>query len=182
MGTTSTFDLPYPEGTDLVIQGDDAVQALAEAVDARINPNTASVGIAPAESAKSVGAATTVDFPGTKFMGGFSGVTELFTYAAGGTRFFLVSASVEVDVGSGGAASLSSTVYVRHNGVEIAGSIDEVSDSGGTLTMRKATHNISVPVNLADGDEIDVVAYAGGGTGSIGVTSLRIYPIGPAIP
>lgn len=34
MGSTTNLALPYPEGTDFVIDGDDAIQALAEAADA----------------------------------------------------------------------------------------------------------------------------------------------------
>lgn len=33
MGTTTNLALPYPEGSDFVIDGDDAIQALAEALD-----------------------------------------------------------------------------------------------------------------------------------------------------
>ena len=36
MGTTPNRGFPYPEGTDFVASGDDAIQALAEAVDDRL--------------------------------------------------------------------------------------------------------------------------------------------------
>jgi hypothetical protein len=35
MGGTTTHGLPYPTGTDLIMNGDNAMQALAEAIDAK---------------------------------------------------------------------------------------------------------------------------------------------------
>jgi hypothetical protein len=37
---TTPGGLPYPVGTDLVVNGDDAIKALAEALDPRIQPDT----------------------------------------------------------------------------------------------------------------------------------------------
>ncbi len=45
MLTTPIYDFPYPEGSDLVQDGNDIIQALAEAVEAAMNPPW--VAIAP---------------------------------------------------------------------------------------------------------------------------------------
>lgn len=182
MGATSAFDLPYPEGGDLVIEGDDAIQALAEAVEARMNPNMAYVTVDPAESALGISGATEVDFPGAADLVGFSGAGLVFTYAGGGSRYFIVSASVEVEVASAGSEFLSSTVEVHYDGAARSISHDQVAHTGATLASRKVTHNISVPIHIVDGHPVTVYAYASGGTGTLGVTSLRIYPIGPVTP
>jgi hypothetical protein len=40
MGSTTTHGLPYPVGTDLIMNGDNAMQALAEAVDTALMADT----------------------------------------------------------------------------------------------------------------------------------------------
>lgn len=44
MGSTTTHGLPYPVGTDRVMDGDNAMQALAEAVDAQLYAGTGAPG------------------------------------------------------------------------------------------------------------------------------------------
>ena len=176
MGTTPNLDLPYPEGTDLVVNGDDAIEALAAAVDYALALD-AFMTVMPAESTKAVGGETNVDFPGTAGSSGFTRDGDGFVYNGPATRYFLISASVEVE-NNGPATSMSSTVLVYHNGTQIMGSHDLVANTSATLAGRRVAHTVTVPQPLAAGDRIDVNALASP-AGGLGITAIRIYPIGP---
>lgn len=179
MGTTTYLELPYPEGTDLVIGGDDAIQALAEKVEERLYPD-ASVTVGVNDSSKAVGGATAVDFSGPASMGGFTvnAGNEVFTYTGDDSRFFMVCASVEIDNGAGGGTtSIESTVYLQHNGANVLTSLDFVQATAATLTRRRFVHNLTLPMQMSPGETVGVTAYASP-AGSVGVTSLRIYPVG----
>lgn len=183
MGTTANLSLPYPEGTDFVIQGDDAIQALAEQIEDRLYPD-ASVSVGLGESAKAVSGATAVDFPGAASMGDFTvnAGNEIFTYTGEADRFFMVAASVEIDTGAiGGSTSAESTVYLQQNGTNIGSSFDHVQTTTAVLERRRVVHQLSVPVQLGPGDTIAATAYSSP-AGSIGQTSLRIYPVGAKLP
>lgn len=180
MGTTSRFDLPYPEGTDLVIGGDDAIQALAEALADRLYPD-ASVTVALATSGRAVSGATAVNFTGTTSAGGFTVTSaETFTYDGTVDRFFMIAACVETDSGVG-TASYESTVYLQQNGTNISASHDHVGSSAVDLNRRRVMHTLCAPVQLGPGDDITLTAYSTP-AGLIGTTSIRIYPMGPKLP
>lgn len=182
MGTTTWFGLPYPESTDLVIQGDDAIQALAETVAARLAPD-ASLTVDPSTSGRAVGGATPVNITGATSAGSFTGDGDDFVYTGAANRFFIVCASVEVESSSAGTSTMTSTVHLLHNGAIIQRSFDRVDSientSEGTLRARSVVHNLTAPVQLATGGVIGLTAFSAPG-GTIGSTSLRIYPIGPA--
>jgi hypothetical protein len=174
MGTTTNYGLPYPEGTDFVIAGDDAMQALAEAVDDRLYTGSTVAQIEPAESPSSTGA--DVDFNGTQtVMNGFSYSTGLLTYL-GPARTFMIAAEVEILNGGATTAEQVATLFV--SGVGVAGSTDRI-DSASTVTERRHTHRLVIPRTLSYGDTVKVSTTATP-AGSIGVASLSVYPIGPA--
>lgn len=183
MGTTPNLDLPYPESTDLVIQGDDAIQALAEKLD-DVHALDAYAAVRIGESSLTVsGSPTQVDWPGTEFgVAGFTRVGGGFVYG-GPTRAFLIAASVQVEVGGPNMSQIASGVVVRVDEVEVLGSFDSISSIvGGTGTMqsRGVAHSVTVPVTLAAGSTVDVIATSTP-NGSLGLTSIHIYPIGPAM-
>lgn len=187
MGTTTNQALPYPEPTDRARNGSVAIRALAEAVDAALDW-APGVTITEGESARTCGGAGSyVDFTGVvASMGDFTQVGDSYRYDGDAARMFLVSATVEVELGNGsGQPTMSSTVNVRVNNVDTRGSHDQVSsiEAGGTLRNRETVHAVNLPLVLSPGDL--VAAYASGdpgvgGVAAIGSTSLRIYPMGPA--
>jgi hypothetical protein len=187
MGTTTNHALPYPEPADRLRGGSVAIKALANKVDA-VLAWPVGVLIAPGESAKTAAALVDVDFPGVV------GTLEQFTRVGDGFRFdgtkarsFLVSAAVEIAAGANpGVASMSSTVSLLVDGTVLEASFDKVDaatspDNVGLIRARNVVHRMTVPVTLAPGQTVVVTASgAGGSTIAVGVTSVRIFPIGPA--
>lgn len=93
-GATATFAFPYPTGTDRVMDGDNAIQALAEAIEAKL---------------KAFGFPTNLTVPGTVSGAAFSGQTGLFDSVGG-----------EITVGygnTGGLAIAQGNVATHPNGV-----------------------------------------------------------------
>lgn len=179
MGTTAHLALPYPEGADLVIAGDDAIQALAEAVDSRIEYSSY-VSVGNGESGQSGSGTMVVDFFGPQNILGWSTDGYLFTYNGTGGRYFMVAAHVEVDSAPGGVTA-ASAAYLHQDGVEVCSSYDEISvDAGSSINRRRIVHHLTSPVYVSPGQFISVTC-APSGTASLGVTSLRIYPIGPVL-
>lgn len=178
--TTTNYGHPYPEDDEYVIGGDDAIEALAKHLDA-VHAYDHSVTLDSGESAKSAGAgvAIAVDFPGTdRGVYGFATDRETFNYQGGGHRMFLVSAHVEVEVASAGSAVMRSTAYLFHDGLEVCSSSEETATTDATLTRHKVVHHLVAPVFLANGGTVNVTANGTGGAVALGLTSIRIYPVG----
>jgi hypothetical protein len=149
MGTTS-LGFPFPEGTDLVIAGDDAIEALAAAVNAYLTTNvaakylTATTGTtALAGGAGFVGmtytANTAVGFTTSDFITyTYTGPTRIFRIAAGAviSSNATVAASQELQlITSGGVAQKTRTL------AEVAGlHLSYVAQliAGDTLTAQVA--------------------------------------------
>ena len=107
-GATATFGFPYPTGTDRVMDGDNAIQALAEAIEAKL---------------KSFGLPSALTVPGTVSGGSGSFPTCLFDSAGG-----------EITAGyanSGGLAIAQGNVATHSNGVVLW-------VSGNSLYARKS--------------------------------------------
>lgn len=177
MGTTARRGYPYPEDSDLVIQGDDAIQALAEKIDLDVDWTQTVAHIGLAESPSATGGL--VDFgPAVSLMTGFtytSGGT--LTYTGPASRMFVVCVSVEVTQGGTGA-SFQSSASVNHNGAEVGASYDLVATpSGGVIEARGVVHNIATFVLLAPGDTVTVSTTAGP-AGTVGRASIKLQPIG----
>lgn len=177
---TSTYGLPYPDGSNLVMEGDDAMQALAEALDDRL----ASSAVAHIERATNGSAITaapvTINHVGaTTYMAGFNYSAGVLTYL-GPLRLFIATTQVEIENGNpAGATGIESSVQLVQSGVSVEGSYDRVTATAATLERRNVTHRISLPVQLNTGDTLAVTA-ACTPNGTAGLTSLRVYPIGPS--
>jgi hypothetical protein len=180
MGTTANLDLPYPEPTDRARNGSVAIRALAEAVEDRTYSGSTVAQIELANSGVATGSFAT--FPGTQtLLVGFTYAAGVLTYS-GPDRTFMVAATVEVVTAGTDLSSASSTVTLRRNGVNQVATHDQVDsvDSAGTIQRREVVHTLTLPLSLTAGDQIDVLAAAVPAA-TVGVTSIRVYPIGPAL-
>ena len=163
MGTTANLDLPYPEGTDLVISGDDAMQALAEAVDAYLTPQWASCvddDATPATPAGDVAAYDTV-----LTSGHFAHAAGVLTYTGAAPRWFLVPLGALLSISGPFPGSRMALV---HNGFA---AVNSRTDS----TFH--THSISVPVLVSPGETLAAQysqTNAGAGTGEASERYLRV--------
>jgi hypothetical protein len=183
MGTTSNLGLPYPEESNLVIEGDDAIQALAEALDTALDPNSALIVMDRASSGAAIGGTPVViPIPGTALgLVGFTYDSGVFTYTGSKSRTFMVDVEVEITTGSGGgttSAESALTLYVNGTS-DIAGSYDRVQHTTTTVQQRAKTHRITTPVQLAPGHTSHVSGSCSP-AGTVGVVGVRVYPIGPA--
>jgi hypothetical protein len=183
MGSTPNLGLPYPEESDLVIEGDDAIEALAVALDTALNPNSALIVMDRASSGAALGATPVViPIPGTALgLVGFTYDSGVFTYVGAKDRTFMVDAEVEITNGAGGGTtSADSQVTLYVNGTaDIAGSYDRIQHTVTTVQQRSTTHRITTPVQLAPGHTFHVSGSCSP-AGTIGVVGVRVYPIGPA--
>lgn len=178
MGTTSTYGLPYPEGGDLVIGGDDAIQALAEAVEARMYASP----IAYVALTDHGGALDDVDgaivLTGAVSMSGFTFDGTTLTYT-GGSCLFLVAAQVDISITDADPSKRShaSIVHNFNTSAPPVTSFDvTIYDAPGVA--RHCTHNLVVPLALEPGNTLQVHAWADP-AGVLGDVGLRVYPIGP---
>lgn len=157
MGTTSK-GYPYPEGTDLVVDGDDAIEALAEAIDAKLpaamTAGNASIPNAGGDATKSV----TVTFPSGLFT-----VTPYVTIAARtaypearsfwGTTGANTSSFQAVNYYAGASATLgASWVAVQPDGPTVQAFASPLADPGDMVTVTCPTpgcRNEGVPIQIA---------------------------------
>lgn len=176
MGTTPAHQLPYPEDTEPLQQVAYHIEQLATRLDAIMAEDT-QVDVAQSGVDAGLGTAPAlVGFTGAALrMDGFTFDGATLTYTGASERSFMVA--VEVATVVEGAGIASATVQLRHNGAAFTGSHDSVSAPGVTV-RRDYTHRITTPIRLAPGQTLDVVAN-GNVAGTIDVTSLRVYPIGP---
>lgn len=158
MGTTTYEAIPYPEGTDLVIQGDDAMQALAERVDLRIarwsgGSTTDATPVALANNAWtdivfSVGLTVSDNVTAS--------ANTTLTYTGAGARWFLVSAGANIAVNG---SQPNGYLRIVHSGGVAAELIH--SDNYDNL-------NAAIPLLLNPADTIVIAAKANDGSGATG--------------
>jgi hypothetical protein len=108
MGSQTPHGYPYPVGTDRVMDGDNAIQALAEAVDAHLRRGVASGSISMPITAVNTTAFATVTFPAGRFTA--TPIVATAVGASGATPFFPVTVSAVTATGCTlGAARSSGT-------------------------------------------------------------------------
>lgn len=184
MGTTPNLGYPYPEPTDRVRNGSVAIRSLAEAVDADVDwtDTVAHFALGDSPSTATV-AGEIVNYANgsVSLMAGFTNDIGQLTYTGPAPRMFIAIASIQVTNGGDNRTDISSTVYIRQTGVNVAGSHDEVtaytSVGAGVMQRRSVTHNLTALVLLSPGDKLDVFAY-GAPAGLIGQASFKVQPIG----
>lgn len=175
MGTTPIYGLPYPEGSGLVIQGDDDMQALAEAVEAELAEiRTRSFISMDAGPAQTFGVGGGV----LEFSGGSMSTdwthdgAGTFTFSGPNTWFI---ASLRVNMGPNTAAMRSTVV------LSIAGAAVQISDmaaaaAGGTDYARH-THGITLPFRIEAPQQVQVQVSATGTAVPVSSRSLRLVSL-----
>lgn len=178
MGTTPTYGFPYPEGSGLVIAGDDDIQALAEAVEAEITDLRTRSHITsdggPAQGFSSAGGVVNFNAGTTSSDFEHDGAGT-FTYG-GGTQWFL--AAVRVNIGAS-ITGFRSTVVLKVAGVQISVSDIAGAAAGGTDYARHS-HSLVVPMLLTAPQAIQVEASTSASPGSevpVSFRSLRLVSL-----
>lgn len=185
MPTTPNHAIPTPDDEDWVSQAPYDLQQLAARVD-DVTDYNAGVTILPGEAAGTIvggGSAALVDFPGSTGLDEFSYDAGVLTYLGPAPRMFLVAAAVQVKTSTDDASQVWSAVTARHSDVEIMGSYDslgsrDADNTTGTIYERSVMHTVTVPVVLSSGQNVTVIAQASHNS-ELGITALRIYPLGP---
>lgn len=178
MGTTPAFGLPYPDGSSLVIEGDDAIQALAERVAVLLTPAYAIAPAAASAPQLDVTGATPATFDGLFGSGQVtleSGSTIRYT---GPSRWFLVDAEVQASMS--GATTVSAYATLVVDGSAVAGTDKFLELSGSDAPAVIAVLRISTPILLHDGAAVQLIIE--GADGASGPTfsgkQFRIVSIG----
>lgn len=168
MGTTPNLGIPYPEDTDLVIQGDDAMQAIAEKLDTVLDPAWCSgAQETPAFIGSGITVALPIDFGSEHFSIPGPGLIQY----TGPTRLFWFSLTVTIGTDTAGRQVVelfhNDTIVLRTNQLQ----------SGGF----DGTHVLTRVLGLSSGDEIQANAYAIGASGGVVETTyVSIASVGPA--
>jgi len=156
MGTTPTFGFPYPDGSDLVISGDDVIEALATKLDDVLKPRwfiasapTGAGGFTGAVVPGYVGGAVSTG-PDWTWDGAGS-----FTFSGSAPRWHIVSAGASVYYD--GLNSLSLQV----NGAVVVKSFEGAPAGAGSV--RNKPHSISVPILLNPSDVVRLSAEVSDG-------------------
>lgn len=164
MGTTPNRGFPYPEGTDYVASGDDAFQALAEAVDDALTTRMWATGRGGAEAVV-MDSDWALDYATMDTGPGFianpdGGVAPGFTYTGPSGRWFLISIGARVT--SAGSSGVGLFLTVNNAIVEAATS----GEDDPYLT-------ISIPLQLTSGIYLAGVVKTYGAHGQYGGSWLR---------
>lgn len=99
MGSTTTLGYPYPVGTDRLMDGDDAIKALAEKVDSSLGVTAA--GTTNVSTTNSATGTTVVTLPAGRF-------------ATGPRIACNIRDSTTFIIGTGPVSASSFTVTIRH--------------------------------------------------------------------
>lgn len=163
MPTTNRHDLPYPASSDLVKDGATAIQALAEAVDARL------AGAMVAAEVGTETVANTTDDLLTLTVDDGETSNALFEQAGANTIEYVgsttVIATAYLQVTWEADAAGSRRIRILKNGS--AQATQRIQPDGDVLTMV-----IAWPVRLATGDELTVDVWQNSG-GALDVTSAK---------
>ena len=177
MVNTPAFGLPYPVGTDLVIAGDDAIQALAQRIEYLLTPAWA---YAAAESSPpQIGVGTTAVWAtfgavGSSGQFAFDAAAETLTYT-GPTRWFLVQA--EAHAATATVAPTGSTVVLYSSAVARHDSNAKLFVTGNVQGFHY-THKISVPIQLSTGQNLKLLMTSASGATDFTAKGLSIVSIG----
>lgn len=158
MGTTAKHGLPWPADTDLLIQGDNAIRALAEAVDNRLGGSLFRATVENEPVLNDVDDLLELNLT--------AGDSSVFTDLGNQIRYngLKVAAIVSAQVRWAGNGAGSRRIEIRQNGAEII--FDKESPDGTETTAQTLTW----PVVLTDADTLGLAVRQTSG-GSLNVLS-----------
>lgn len=176
MGSTS-LGFPYPEGTDLVIEGDNAIRALAQALNDALKPAWGIADAAGSSGQSGVSSSTPASFATPSGTGEFtleSGTTIRYT---GPNRWFM--ADFEVQANLAGSANSSGIATLVVNGSAVAGTARTglLLSSGTGAPVQ--TLRITTPLVLSSGFSLQLLLSAATGTAGFTNKQFRIASMGP---
>jgi hypothetical protein len=163
MPTTPGYGWPYPAGTDRVMDGDNAIGALGQAIENSLKALNQALTVArPISSAP--------DFPLTTAAAIVPGAT--FTFTAGGGETLVVIAQFDFNITVAGATGCVGQVFL--DGVALNGACYFVP--GAAAVARQTTPLLVISAGLAAGARtVDLRANksAAGGTAVAGFGNTR---------
>lgn len=171
MGTTASYGLPYPEATDLVINGDDAIQALAEATEAAFHASICKADVVGPDPIVPGGAG--LDFGTLTATASFSEVSAGVIAYTGATRWHHVNARVSATTIS---TDFNLSLGVWHNGVAVAGHVSRSFPA----TLQFANTVVSTLLLLQDGDTLQLYADPTDTVTTVNGT-LDVFSISPGV-
>lgn len=177
MGTTPAYGLPYPEGTDLVIAGDDAIQALAERLEALLVPAYGHTDPAASATQNGIVGGTVATFAGWLSNTGqfsFEGAGATIRYT-GPSRWFHVD--IEMAYSTAGGVSGGASAGLYQEGVLVAKAEQSILVGGATAALWGMLR-VSTTCRLSNGHALQVLLAGGAGGASFGDKRARITSIG----
>lgn len=174
---TPAYAFPYPEGDEYVIGGDDAIEALAKAVERALTPSYAVHNDHPLNLAANT--PTDVDLPAPQAASAdWSDDGASWVYS-GPARAFLLAAHVTMTNTDGAATGdYLAGLTLKVDGASVVASEDRLQQAGGPITAT-VTNHIAHIVFLTPGDVITLNTYAS--RPSSGAASLAIYSVSPRL-
>ena len=163
-GTTTKLLLPYPTDTDLVTEGDEAIQALADRIEARLPWGWLAYAQVTANQTLGVG-------------GDLTSLTVTLTLSAS-RRIRITGQTLVTASGTGNAAA----IYIREGSTDLANVTTPVTNAWST-GFSIATHQ-----SPSAGSHTYKLSYAfTGGTGTMNASAgapafISVEDIGPAVP
>lgn len=152
MDTTPIYGIPFPEATDLVIAGDDDMEAIAFAVEAQLARLDEHLvrqwhGVTAATPVQPVaGSGTLLGYDSGAGSGHFAFSAGVLTYEGASPRWFYVSAGAVI---TASGALPGSTLALRHAGVDVVRS---------RTNSTYQSHQLSVPALLEPGHTLSLIA------------------------
>jgi hypothetical protein len=164
-GQTTKLAIPYPTGTDRVTDGDNAMQAIAERVEARMPWGVLAR------------AWRTTDFGPTQAEVAISGLSV--TVAVGANRHVRVS-TYQPNV-TGTQAGTFAVFYLRQNGTRIAQGVAQVTNLGGEAIYVETVLGLAAGTYTFDVSLAAVSGSAMAGAGGTYPSNLVVEDIGSTL-
>ncbi len=149
---TPNLSLPFPEGNELVIGGDDAIERLARGID-RLFESAHFAMWEDAVTAQAIDGALTFPLALSTASGHFTDTGDSITYT-GPSRDFILTADVGLAAIGTSAGPWQYGAALRINGQHLAGE-GAVNPEG--VNAQSASLNFGAPVRLSSGDVITLV-------------------------
>ncbi len=170
---TPNLGLPFPQGNELVIGGDDAIERLATAVD-RVFENAHCAMWDTAVPAQAIDGGLVFPLVLSAASGHFTDTGDSITYT-GPSRHFALFADVTLSSTAAGAGPYQYSAALRINGQHLAGA---GAINAEAVNAQSASVNFGAPIFLSSGDVITL--HGSANRAGTMAASLRCAAMGPA--